>query len=302
MVVENNVVHTRCPLCAASAIRKVGDIAYSRPVIFSTEEISLTERPEFWTCDACKSGFTQHAIPEREAARLYAAGTGGERWISKPFEDEKTHEVVTALERVFRQDSRVLDIGCNTGELLDFARSRGCITAGVEYCTASRELVRSKGHGCFAAMEEVDGHYDIVTAFDVVEHLYDLGAFFSTCGKIMRDGGLLVLLTGDVTCLSARGTGANWWYVRFPEHIMFPSGHYFRSVPHFSVAQWIRTYAATKFRFSLRSKIITFFKGIRCGDYAALPSFVPDHVLVVLEYAEVPDLRRQPGDVQNALR
>ena len=283
MLVDNYIRYNRCPLCGASKIGKLGDIEYFQPLIFSSKEIFLKKTPELWKCGKCKSGFTQYAIPAPEAARLYESGAGGERWISKPFEEEKPRQVIRVLEAIFTPDCRVLDVGCNTGELLDFARSRGSITSGVEYSAASREIVEAKGHGCFAAFDEVDGKYDVITAFDLVEHLYDVSSFLSECRNKLNENGLLIILTGNFSCFSARMTGPEWWYVRYPEHIVFPSKHYFHSLSQFAMVKWVNTYAATKFLSSLRDKASSLVKGIQRGNYMALPSLVPDHVLVVLK-------------------
>lgn len=287
MIVDNNVVLEHCPLCGFSSIEKLGDLSYSQPLIFSSKEILLKNKPELWRCGTCESGFTQNAIPEGIAARLYEAGAGGERWISKPFVEEKPKKVVQFLERIFLPGRRVLDVGCNTGELLDFARARGCHTAGVEYSVASGEIVRAKGHTFFTSLCEADGRYDVITAFDLVEHLYDTQLFFTACRKKLDDNGLVVILTGNISCLSARKAGPDWWYARFPEHIVFPSKQYFFSMAQFSVADWVRTYAATKFYSPLRDKVYSFVKGIQHGNYTGLPALGPDHVLVVLRKCKI---------------
>jgi SAM-dependent methyltransferase len=283
MLVDNSLLHARCPLCGAPDIGKLGDIDYFQPLTFSSKAISLKKTPELWKCARCKSGFTQYAIPERESARLYEAGVGGERWSSKSFEEEKPRNVIGVLEKVFTPGCRVLDVGCNTGELLDFARTRGSITAGVEYSAASREIVEAKGHGCFAAFDKVDGKFDVITAFDLLEHLYDVSSFFSDCREKLSENGFVIILTGNFSCFSARMTGPDWWYVRYPEHIVFPSRHYFYSLPQLSVVKRVNTYAATRFISSLKDKAAGFVRGIQRGNYMALPSLFPDHVLVVLK-------------------
>lgn len=283
MLVDNNLVHTACPLCGSRDIHKQGAITCFQPVLYSTNEITLKETPELWICATCRSGFTSKAVPEHESARLYAAGAGAERWTSSPFENEKAPDVIRILKKMFRPGLRVLDIGCNTGELLDFAGSLGCITAGVEYSTSSREIVISKGHGCYAALDEVAESYDVITAFDLVEHLYDMSCFFSFCREKLSTNGRAVILTGNFSCFSAHASGADWWYIGYPEHIVFPSKKFFHSLPQLAVEQWLETYASTKFNASFKAKLLTLIKGKQRGNYNALPSLVPDHVLVVLK-------------------
>jgi 2-polyprenyl-3-methyl-5-hydroxy-6-metoxy-1,4-benzoquinol methylase len=282
MLVDNNLLHSRCPLCGANDIMKVGNIDYFQPLTFSTIELSLKRKPELWKCKECRSGFTQYAIPEKIAAALYASGVGGERWISKPFEEEKTAVVIKILENAFSSECRVLDVGCNTGELLDFARSRGCLTAGVEYSEDSRAIVKAKGHECYSTIDDVIEEFDVITGVDLVEHLYYLPKFFALCRQRLRNHGQLIVLTGNISCLSSRLTGSGWWYVRFPEHVVFPSQSFFSSMTMFSAVTCTRTYAANKYRSSLWNNLFCLFKGIQYRNYTAQPSFVSDHIVVVL--------------------
>ncbi|MEN9579719.1 MAG: hypothetical protein RJA70_2728, partial [Pseudomonadota bacterium] len=64
------------------------------------------------------------------------------------------------MSAVFKDEVRLLDVGCNTGELLDFARELGCETSGLEYADDSREVVRSKGHTPYQSLDEVPGQFE----------------------------------------------------------------------------------------------------------------------------------------------
>jgi len=282
MFVDNNLVHSKCPFCFSCNVGKIGDIRYFEPLVFSSGKLELARTPELWVCRHCESRFSQYAIPESEAAALYTSGAGGDRWISKHFEEEKTIGVTKILESIFFKGCRVLDVGCNTGEFLDFACSCGCVTVGVEFSTESREIVQAKGHECYSTIADAKGEFDVITGFDLVEHLYDMNGFLSQCWLKLKSKGHVAILTGNVSCLSSIMTGPNWWYVRFPEHIMFPSKKYFYSLEKFLVRTWFQTYAGKKYESSLWSKLFSLYKGIQYRNYMAQPSFVPDHTFVVL--------------------
>ena len=179
----------------------------------------------------------------------------------------------------------MLDIGCNTGELLDYAKSRGCQTAGLEFSAASRGVLEEKGHRAYASFDELDELYDVITAIDFVEHLYDVPDFMARCKRQLAPDGCLVILTGDVGSLSARICGTRWWYVRIPEHIVFPSRKYYEEFSGFQVAEWISTYASVVYDKTVVRKIIRIIKIMKVllkGNYRGLPSFYPDHILIVL--------------------
>ncbi|MEI6306437.1 MAG: class I SAM-dependent methyltransferase [Deltaproteobacteria bacterium] len=285
MLINNSIYYRQCPLCGSDKIIRVGDIHYPSPLLFSSNVINLKVKPELWKCLGCKSGFTQNAVAEQEAIMLYKSGVGGSRWVSIPLESEKTSSTIRVLYEFFNPGQSILDIGCNTGELLDFAKSRGIITAGVEYSSTSREIADSKGHSCFSSLEETDGRYDLITAFDLVEHLYDVPKFLADCRKKLHPNGILIILTGNFSSLSAKMAGPDWWYLNFPEHIVFPSQHYFYSLAQFSIMKWVSTYAAIKFSAPLIDRAKSLIKGFCSGHYTALPSLVPDHILMVLKNA-----------------
>ncbi len=76
--------------------------------------------------------------------------------------------------RATHEENKVGMKGCNTGELLDFAKGLGCQTSGLEYSGDSCEVIREKGHDAYQSFAEIDQQYEFITAFDLVEHLFDV--------------------------------------------------------------------------------------------------------------------------------
>ncbi len=281
--VDNNYRWNQCPLCRSDNVRKIGRTHQGGQVKFSSRDIELSSDPELWVCDQCASGFVQNTIPEAVAATLYSTSDAGERWSSMPFDQMKTTEVVHAMSVVFRDKGRVLDVGCNTGELLDFAKTFGCVTSGLEFSRPSREVILSKGHAPYQSFDEVSDTFEIITAFDVVEHLYDVPAFLNMCHGKLVDGGKLIVLTGDIQSPTARCTGARWWYAQPPEHIVFPSRKYFSGLRQFALAGWLPTYASKGYRLPPYRVWLSLLKrAITRQKYDGLPSWSPDHALICL--------------------
>jgi SAM-dependent methyltransferase len=281
--VDNNFRWGSCPLCHSSSVRKIDRADYEGKVNFSSREISLSNHPEIWVCDQCSSWFVQNIIPEATAVSLYSMSHAGERWSRVPFEQLKTPEVVRTMSLVFRDIGRVLDVGCNTGELLDFAGGFGCVTSGLEYSDDSREVIRSKGHTPYRSFDEMSDQFEVITAFDLIEHLYDIPVFLSICHSKLVSGGKLILLTGDIQSASARAAGPHWWYVQYPEHIVFPSRRFFEGLRNFILGDWLPTYASEGYNYPGYRVVLSFLKRIMTmKKYNGLPSCTPDHALIVL--------------------
>lgn len=284
-VIENSFRHDNCPLCNSHSIDEVGVIKYNPNLYYSTINIRLTLKPELWHCKNCGSSFAQNVIPEGRAIELYQQGTADERWVSTTFQESKTDEVIDCLKSLLEPQQRVLDVGCAGGSFLDFAKENGCLTFGVEYSLDNLDTLKAKGHIAYGGIESSEGLFDLITAFDVIEHLYEPAKFLEMCLERLAPNGSIVFLTGDISCTSAKFCGENWWYAKFPEHIVFPSIHYFSSHPMINVSRHISTQAGKSYECSLPIAILKNINNIlRYGHFSACPSLSGgDHFLVVLQ-------------------
>lgn len=181
MQVSNSFKIDHCPLCQSRDICQMGKLDYRGKVNFSTHEIELGYFPELWKCEQCQSCFVQRTLTEDTAKMLYSTGQAGERWSKKAFDQNKTRDVIDSMAAIFKSKGSVLDVGCNTGVLLDFAHGIGCKTSGVEFSSASRKIIVEKGHTAYSTFEETTGEYDVITGFDLVEHLYHVPIFLKGC-------------------------------------------------------------------------------------------------------------------------
>lgn len=273
----------KCPLCGSADIRPMGDIDYRRPILFSTTPIELDEVPALVGCNSCNSWFTQHVVSASDALDFYKRGESNAKWPRQlPFVEEKSANIISRLNQYFLEGSRALDVGCNTGSLLDYARSKGCLTYGVEPSVASQSILTEKGHEVFSSVEVISGQFDVITAFDLVEHLYDLTDFFARMHGLLAKGGVLILLTGDIASRSAQLTKHDWWYLKAPEHIVFPSQVYLKNLAGFQLRSVDRTYASKGYKKPLIFSAAQLIRKMILRKYVGLPPLGPDHMLVVL--------------------
>jgi len=287
--IENSLFYISCPLCSSNQIENVHTLNYTDNLYYSTTEVELKNKPELWHCKACESSFTQYCVNESDSYQLYAQSQSGERWKTALFEKEKTSSVVKFFSNQIKKGATVLDIGANTGEFLDFARKHGAETFAVEYSEQSRIFLETKQHQAFISITELNKKVDVITAFDLLEHVYNVPQFFNDCLNSLNTNGKLIIFTGDVSCWGFKKSKANWWYVNFPEHIVFPSQKYISKLKGFKIKDKRKCYNS-KYFFNLNFSLAAIFNyskafGLRSGStpYTGLPSPFPDHVIWVLE-------------------
>lgn len=120
---------------------------------------------------------------------------------------------------------RLLEAGCAYGFFLHRARERGFAVAGQEYSHPAAARVRGdlgvvvhQGHLAELVANDPEP-FDVVCAWDVVEHVPEPGEFLAAARDLTRPGGLVVLSCPYVTSVPARLLGARWWTLKPWEHI-----------------------------------------------------------------------------------
>lgn len=129
------------------------------------------------------------------------------------------------------QGLRILEIGFGNGSFAGFVRSQNAEYLGVEMNGTLVERAKTHGFNSVVATDQqalpdevmTELHYDLVAAFDVIEHLAikDIEALLRSVRTILRPGGILIarvpsgdspfgraVFHGDVTHRSALGTFA----------------------------------------------------------------------------------------------
>jgi len=94
-----------------------------------------------------------------------------------------------------------LDIGTGFGEMLIAVTSllpEGSRVEGIEPCLPKVEEARKRGLNVAPRrMEEIEDTYDVISLMNVYSHLPDPIEFLTRLRRLLRDGGELVLLTGN---------------------------------------------------------------------------------------------------------
>ena len=177
---------------------------------------------EMVSCRDCGSVYTPYS-PWYSSALFYTGFYLNADELSPPaFVNTRLEEITTQF-APYRQNNRLLDIGCGAGNLLQAARKNGWNAQGLDVSAGAVKHVRELGFEVFegelAEAAFPAEHFDVVTAAELLEHLFDPRPLLQEVARILRPGGLFWTTTPHARGLSARVLGLKWRCVWPPEHL-----------------------------------------------------------------------------------
>jgi 2-polyprenyl-3-methyl-5-hydroxy-6-metoxy-1,4-benzoquinol methylase len=108
----------------------------------------------------------------------------------------------------------LLDVGAHIGIFVDVANKAGWKAIGIEPSRWSVEIARQSGiemiEGTLASSDLPDNHFDVVTLWDVIEHLSDPLSELQNVFRVIKPGGWVVIHTMNIESPFARLMGRRW--------------------------------------------------------------------------------------------
>lgn len=101
------------------------------------------------------------------------------------------------------RDRKVADIGCGCGSFLDFISGAVSDIIAIEPSEVYRKILTNKGYNTYAyateAKKKWNNSLDIVTSFDVIEHVENPENFMKDIHDLLKDGGIGIVGTPTET-------------------------------------------------------------------------------------------------------
>jgi SAM-dependent methyltransferase len=151
-------------------------------------------------CTACGLGYLNPRPTSEEIGRYYPQSYYAHR--------------VAATERYQRQaryltsatPGRLLDVGTARGDFLRVMRGRGWEVTGIEPFGTTDVVTDLLIHRIPfpEGYRNIDGGFDVITAWAVFEHLHHPAAAFSACCELLRPGGQLVVQVPNLRSIASR--------------------------------------------------------------------------------------------------
>lgn len=117
---------------------------------------------------------------------------------------------------------RLLDVGCALGALLEIAEKQGFDAEGIDISDyAVKQCRRSglKASQVIVTNLREKSYFDIITAFEVVEHELDPLRTIKKANELLKDNGLLVVTVPDSGTFTSQIMGKYWISYKNKEHL-----------------------------------------------------------------------------------
>jgi SAM-dependent methyltransferase len=209
-----------CDLCGSSDVdvlrpaiqeqRTVKDLVH---IFRASSDVPLVDR--LVRCKSCELVFVSPRVHAPTIVASYAEGEDP-TFVSQAEARERTFaKSVERIEELTGGPGSVFDIGTAGGSFLAAARARGWKVDG---CEPNRWLAAwGKKHygidirpGPLTEHNLGEAQYDVVTLWDVVEHLPQPSAIIEQAKRLVKPGGYLIMTFPDVGSPSARLLGRFW--------------------------------------------------------------------------------------------
>jgi SAM-dependent methyltransferase len=120
------------------------------------------------------------------------SGVSEPEWISRG-EELKFKKVA----QLIPEDSKILDIGCSYGKIVDFVGKRKKYV-GIDFSQEKCMTIMRKGESSIITdvdkgLPFKDGSFSVVLLLDVIEHLISPFKIFEETNRVLEDGGLVII-------------------------------------------------------------------------------------------------------------
>lgn len=210
-----------CSVCASDMAQQV----------FTLDEFDVSR------CRRCSHLFVSNGLAEGALSAAYghdyydAGGAADAVGYQDYLRDAELRtrgfrERLKQIETLFGKRGRLLDYGCAVGLFVRVATESGWAATGYERSEWAAQYGREHfgldivlGDGRNSPAFE--SRFDVVTMWDVVEHLEHPRDVIQSISKWLRPGGLLALNTVNSSSAGARLAGRHWRHLAPPHHLQY---------------------------------------------------------------------------------
>ncbi|HEY6445198.1 MAG TPA: class I SAM-dependent methyltransferase [Acidobacteriaceae bacterium] len=124
----------------------------------------------------------------------------------------------------YKDSGSLLDLGCSSGAFLAFMRGPSWNLFGIEMSAESAQQAHEKTGASVFNGKVLDarfspGSFDVITCFDVLEHLYEPRGVMARIAEWLKPGGIFYVLVPNIDSAEGRVFRSYWHGLEMPRHL-----------------------------------------------------------------------------------
>jgi len=127
------------------------------------------------------------------------------------------------IEKFIPNNGKLLEVGTATGFFMELAKQRGWKVQGLEISEYAAQKAREKGlnvvTGTLESANFKEGSFNLITFWDIVEHLSNPKLTLSLAYRILEKDGVIAINTPDSESFIAKLLNRRWHLMIPPEHL-----------------------------------------------------------------------------------
>jgi 2-polyprenyl-3-methyl-5-hydroxy-6-metoxy-1,4-benzoquinol methylase len=195
-----------CPLCGEKSIAPLQGY----------------EAHQLYRCPACDFVFCRRKPSTNDLKSHYSAYPRAQPISSITM--KRYDELLSRFEK-FRHTNNLIDVGCGDGHFLLAAKKRNWNVFGTEFSEEAVNNCCSKGIHMTTSPLDPNQYqnlsFDVITSFEVIEHLNTPLQEVDAYKKILRPGGVVYITTPNFNSISRNILKSKWNVIEYPEHLSY---------------------------------------------------------------------------------
>ncbi|HTS07797.1 MAG TPA: class I SAM-dependent methyltransferase [Candidatus Eisenbacteria bacterium] len=124
----------------------------------------------------------------------------------------------------YKRSGALLDLGCSSGAFLESMKGGAWELYGIEMSGETARAAQDKSGaevfvGDILEARFAPESFDVITCFDVLEHLYEPRRVMAKIGEWLKPGGIFYVLVPNIDSSEARVFGTYWHGLEAPRHL-----------------------------------------------------------------------------------
>ena len=200
-----------CPLCNGSELK----------ILFELK------KEQFVCCKACD---LIHINPKPDSEKILSTYSEEYSYIYRKKESKKLKRANRHVKRIkirYKKSGRWLDVGCSSGFVIKACLAHGFEGHGLDIDANAVAYGRSEfglenlKTGTLENTSYPTGYFDVISAYDVIEHVENLHSFTAELKRILKPNGLIDLVTPNAQHWSVPNNLRLWKEIKPSEHLYY---------------------------------------------------------------------------------